>query len=221
MKKGPPFLLLVVCSSGCGTNADVDLRAQISDRGTRLSVVVEGFRHGAPVAVPFDDASAVVHVRGQSIALVAGKGELSADFTLSQPAATDEPFEVEVSRNGETTTLAVQAPAAIDLLSPFPAFVPRSQDLMLAWTTVTDDDMNWRIDDAECLVAFSGSIDVGSTQLTIPASRFVGRDSFMKPTCGSEFYLLRYRTTMAAASGFAAASLSYLREIDAPFASTP
>ena len=129
-------------------------------------------------------------------------------------------FQIDVSRDGETTMLALQAPAPLELTAPFPAFVPRSQDLSIAWTIRSDDAMTWRFVDSECLVGFVGDVDVGTTQLTIPAAKFVGRDNFENPTCSSEFDLLRYRVTDAS-SGFAETHLSYVRESDAPFASTP
>jgi len=222
MKKHLRFLLLAVCGVGCtDSNADVDLDADIADRGTQFSILVDAYVHGSPVEAPLDDASGALRVRGQSFALVADKGRLTGDFTLSPPAATDEAFELEVSSHGTTTTLVIQAPPAIDLTAPFPPFVPRSQDLTIAWTTASDVDMDWYVEDSECLVGFSGAVDPGSTQLTIPASMFEHRGDFTKQTCSSLFDLQRNRVTTDASSPFAAAYLSYERHSDAPFASTP
>ena len=41
MNKGPLFSLLAVRWVGCASNADVDLNAEITDRGTQISVLVE------------------------------------------------------------------------------------------------------------------------------------------------------------------------------------
>jgi hypothetical protein len=219
-----PRPLIAIVLAGCGTSsAELNVYAQIDDDGVNSKIGVfaeQGDTFGA-----FDDASATLHVRGQSIELTGNAQDLFASYSLSPAAGNEEQFDLEIARDGATAHLVIGAPPAIDLDAPFPVFVPRSDDLTITWLTPSDDQMDWRMDSteysAECLDGNAMAIPAGATQVVVPSSAFVVRDDFLEPTCGSTFYLERLRALTGANDGFASAQLLYIRHLDIQFASTP
>lgn len=218
-----PTLLVVLALGGCGlSSSQVELFADIVDRpaGKVEIGVTAQHRHDINDVVPLDDATATLHLRGEDIALSADRGVLAADLSRFAPIVADEPFTLEISRDGATAMLAVTAPAAIDLTAPLPVFVPRSQDLTIAWATPSDAPTIWYLDADECIDGTSGSIDLGATEIVIPSSAF-GIEATFETTCASALHFQRSRQVEGPNDGFEAAYFTYAHDVDLPFASTP
>ena len=210
-------ICVAVLLVGCGTSSStLALVGQIDDLGDRVDVIAYS-DHGALEET--DGVSASLHVRGQSFPLATHDNQLHAELSVSPPLAADEQVALELTRDGTTATVEVGAPPAIDLVVPFPIFVPRSQALTISWSTASDDPMVSEIDGAECLETTPINIDQGATMLVIPP--LSPSPTSNRATCGATFRMQRQRFAEASNDGFASVNLVYLRHLDLPFASTP
>ena len=188
----------VLTAAGCGDNAsspDVEPSISTQDLTVHLAVGLDGDSNLVSVSATFFDARApeqMVRIdaddslsatlRGQtqpileSIPLIAlpdrppgGDGMYETFFDISTPITTSEELVVQLDRSRwESATLHVTLPGFA--IEPVTSPASRASDLVVTWSPVDDNPINWVVYGDTWLISQVGEVAVPSDgTFTVPA----------------------------------------------------
>ena len=142
-------------------------------------------------------------------------GDYFASIELDSPVATDESLTVTV----DGVAMAMTAPAAFDTLD-VPLFISRTQDASVSWSPATAEPMRWDLVNSTCVRSAGGDIPTNAASITFHATDWMPLTGEQTDTCTSDVLLRRERTTPADPA-FAGGQVTFYRQADLLFASSP